>query len=59
MVPVGNSKITIEFDSEKYKALLKFSAKKNINIEGELCDTLEKLYQKNVPAVVREFIEDV
>lgn len=56
---MGNSKITIEFDSEKYKALLKFSAKKNINIEGELCDTLEKLYQKNVPAVVREFIEDV
>ena len=55
---MGTAKITIEFDAEKYKALQKFTEKKQLNIESELQASLEKLYQKNVPAVVREFIEN-
>ena len=55
---MGNTKITIEFDAEKYKALQKFAGKKDINLEKELTDTLDKLYLKAVPAAVREYIED-
>lgn len=54
---MGTAKITVEFDAEKLKALQKFTEKKNLNIESELQASLEKLYQKNVPAVVREYIE--
>lgn len=52
-----NEKITIEFDAEKYRALKIFSGKKGINVNDELTDLLEKLYQKNVPTGVKEFIE--
>ena len=57
-MPMGNTKITIEFDAEKYKALQKFAGKKDINLEKELADTLDKLYLKTVPAAVREYIGD-
>lgn len=53
---MGNVKITIEVDAEKHKALQKFGSKKNLNIEEELSDTFEKLYQKVVPAPVKEYI---
>lgn len=52
-----NEKITIEFNSEKYKALKTFGAKKGLNVNNELEDILEKLYQKYVPAPVKEYIE--
>ena len=55
---MGNTKITIEFDAEKYKALQKFAGKKDIDIEKEITDTLDKLYLKTVPAAVREYIGD-
>lgn len=55
---MGNAKITIELDAEKYKALQKFAEKKDINIEKELIDTFNKLYLKTVPAAVREYIGD-
>lgn len=50
-------KITIEYNAEKYKALSKFAEKKGIDVNGELCAQIDKLYKKNVPTAVQEFIE--
>ena len=50
-------KITIEVEQEKSEALETFIAGKNLSIEKELVDTFQKLYEKNVPAPVRTFIE--
>lgn len=52
------SVIQIKFDSEKYNALLRYAKKKEISIEVELSDTVDKLYKKLVPADVREYIEE-
>lgn len=52
------SVIQIKFDSEKYNALLRYAKKKEISIEAELSDTVDKLYKKLVPADVREYIEE-
>lgn len=56
---MGSVKITIEVEAEKYKALQQFGNKKNLNIENELADTFEKLYQKTVPAPVKEYIGEI
>lgn len=52
------SVIQIKFDSEKYNALIRYAKKKEISIETELNDTVDKLYKKLVPADVREYIEE-
>ncbi|MBQ7759141.1 DUF6103 family protein [Anaerotignum sp.] len=52
------SVIQIKFNSEKYNALLRYAKKKEISIEAELSDTVDKLYKKLVPADVREYIEE-
>lgn len=53
-----NTKVTFEFNAEKYKAIEKFSEKKGINIQQELSDFLDKTYKKIVPPQVREYIEE-
>ncbi len=50
--------VQIRFDAERYSALLRYAAKKNISIEKELLDCLEKQYKKIVPPDVREYIEN-
>lgn len=50
--------VQIKFDAEKYSALLRYAVKKDVSIEAELADTIDKLYKKLVPADVREFIEE-
>ena len=50
-------KVTIEVEQEKLEALETFITGKNLSIEKELVDTFQKLYEKNVPAPVRTFIE--
>jgi len=52
------SVVQIKFDSNKYNALLRYAGKKDVSVESELKDTLDKLYKKLVPADVREFIEE-
>ena len=52
-----NEKITIEFDDEKLDALLVYLNEKEIVLESELIDTVQKLYEKNVPIPVRSYIE--
>ena len=50
-------KITIEVEQEKLEAVETFILDKDISMEKELVDTFQKLYEKNVPAPVRAFIE--
>lgn len=52
-----NEKITIEFDDEKLDALQVYLNEKEISLESELVDTVQKLYEKHVPIPVRSFIE--
>lgn len=49
--------LQISFDSEKLGALKQYMAKKEVSIETELDDVMQKLYEKHVPAPVREYIE--
>lgn len=48
--------ITISYDEEQLSALKLYLEQKNTNIENELCKALDALYQKTVPAGVRDFI---
>lgn len=52
------SELMISFDGEKLSALRRYMAKKEMNLEAELNDAVQKLYEKFVPAPVREYIED-
>ena len=52
-----NEKITIEFDDEKLDALQVYLNEKEISLESELVDTVQKLYEKHVPIPVRSFID--
>ncbi|CFX91615.1 Uncharacterized [Syntrophomonas zehnderi OL-4] len=45
------------FPTEKLEALRFFMAKKELSIEQELQDYLDKTYEKVVPANVREYVE--
>lgn len=49
--------IHISCDEEKLSALKLYLDRKGIQIEDELVKTLDALYEKNVPAGVREFID--
>ncbi|MDL2274390.1 DUF6103 family protein, partial [Oscillospiraceae bacterium OttesenSCG-928-G22] len=51
-------KLTIEYDAEKLTALRQYTPKKEVLIEQELTDTLDRLYEKCIPAAVREYIEN-
>jgi hypothetical protein len=49
--------ITVDFDTDKLKALRFYAAKKGVDVEAELLDSLQKSYEKLVPASTREYIE--
>ncbi len=49
--------VTIGVDAEKLRALKRYMGKKNADLERELQDQLQKLYEKYVPASVREYID--
>lgn len=51
--------ITVSMDAEKLRATKRYMEKKDANIESELCDQIQKLYEKYVPLSVREYIESV
>ena len=50
--------IKVPFDEQKRVALAQFLTKKGLNLEDELAAHLQKLYEKAVPAQVREFLEN-
>lgn len=51
------SELKVSFPSEKLEALRFFMDKKELIIEQELKDYLDKTYEKAVPAQVREYVE--
>ena len=48
--------LAISFEEEKLAALRRYMSKKELDLEAELTDALTKLYEKYVPAPVREYI---
>ena len=52
------SMIQVKFETSKYQALKRYAAKKEVSLEQELEETLNRLYRKLVPPDVREYIED-
>ena len=54
---MSNTELKILFPTEKLDALRFFMGKKELTVEQELTDTLDKTYEKVVPAHVREYVE--
>ncbi len=50
--------VTIQMDAEKLRAVKRYMGKKDADLDQELCDSLQKLYEKYVPATVREYIDE-
>jgi len=50
--------ITIQMEAEKLRAVKRYMEKKDTDLEQELCDHLQRLYEKLVPANVREYIDE-
>lgn len=50
--------ISVSFDDEKLRALNKYLKKKELTAEEELAAALLHLYEKYVPAAVREYIDE-
>ena len=49
--------VTIPFNVQKLAAIVQFSSEKDMSLADVLTITIEKIYQKRVPAAVRQFIE--
>ncbi|WP_283610585.1 DUF6103 family protein [Faecalispora anaeroviscerum] len=50
--------ISVQMESEKLRATRKYMEKKDVSLEQELADALQKLYEKYVPSPVREYIDE-
>ena len=50
--------VSVQMESEKLRATKKYMEKKDVSLEQELADALTKLYEKYVPAPVREYIDE-
>ena len=53
-----NTTLTITFPTEKLDALLFHMGKRDTNLQTELNDTIQRLYEKYVPQATREYIDD-
>lgn len=53
-----NTTLTITFNTEKLDALMFHMGKKDADLQAELNDTVQKLYEKYVPQSTREYIDD-
>ena len=50
--------VSVQMEREKLRATKKYMEKKDVSLEQELADALTKLYEKYVPAPVREYIDE-
>lgn len=50
--------VRISIDAEKLRAVKQYMEKKESNLEDELAEQVQKLYERYVPANVREYIDD-
>lgn len=53
-----NTTLTITFNTEKLDALTFHMGKRETDLQAELNDTVQKLYEKYVPQATREYIDD-
>jgi len=53
-----NTTLTVTFNTEKLDALRFHMEKKDTDLQAELNDTVQKLYEKYVPQATREYIDD-
>lgn len=53
-----NTTMTISFNTEKLDALTFHMGKRDANLQAELNDTVQRLYEKYVPQATREYIDD-
>ena len=53
-----NTTINVSFNTEKLDALKFHMEKRDTDLQGELNDTVQKLYEKYVPQATREYIDD-
>ncbi len=51
--------VSVTVDAEKLRALNYYLGKRGVNLERELVDAINKLYEKCVPAPTREYIESL
>jgi len=54
---VKKTTVTLSYDAEKLSAIEQYMEKKNVLLPAELDKYLQKLYEKHVPPLVREYIE--
>lgn len=50
--------IAISIDAEKLRAIKKYMEKKEADLQKEVAEQLQRLYEKYVPANVREYIDE-
>lgn len=50
--------IKVSLNAEKLRAVENYMEKKEVNLEEELVDQVQKLYQRYVPVNVREYIDE-
>ena len=53
-----NATLTITFNAAKMDALSFHMGKRDANLQAELNDTVQRLYEKYVPQATREYIDD-
>ena len=53
-----NTTLTISFNTEKLDALNFHMGKREADLQTELNDTVQRLYEKYVPQATREYIDD-
>ena len=53
-----NATLTVTFNAEKLDALEFHMSRKDTDLQEELNDTVQKLYEKYVPQATREYLDD-
>lgn len=53
-----NTTLTMSFNTERLDALTYHMGKKGADLQEELKDYLQKLYEKYVPQATREYLDD-
>ena len=53
-----NTTLSVTFNTEKLDALKFHMGRKDTDLQEELNDTIQKLYEKYVPQATREYIDD-
>ena len=53
-----NTTVTLTFNTERLDALIYHMGKKDSELNEELSDYLQKMYEKYVPQATREYLDD-